>query len=306
MRSIQASQSETSKNFNTNRQSKFQKADEKSSSRRVSPSSSTVRPIYKRRTFSTTIVTSTTKPLETSTSRFKINRKSGESLTLKPKSQFTSRFSTQNVLVTTPKTTISPSSSTHATFKKPTRGNYRPKSSKNITNDGNTGDEENYPEHFKALLKNREVITQESDKSVLKKPKPFRNQSTEKTTKASVKIKPNAALYKPRQSRRLSQKLETTSSASTSTTEFVPIKKPTLRMRPSPRPTERKLTKNGSTLQEPPTAMSKPTHASRTPANQIIEEESMNVNTQITNDSLIKQIDPPIQEAYFPRTSAVS
>lgn len=247
--------------------------------------------------------------MENSASRFKVNRSSVESTSFKPKSQFTSRHSTQNVLTTTP-TTIT--STTRAIHKKPTRGNYRPKSAvKNNTNDGIAGDGENYPEHFKALLKNREVITQESDKSVLKKPKPkpFRHQSTEKTTKASIKIKPNAALYKPRQNR-LPQKLDATNSTHdySSTTEFVPIKRPTLRMRPSPRPTERKLIKNLSTLQEPPTAMSKPTQASRTSsANQIpsyqIVEESM--NTQITDDS-IKQIDPPIQETYFPRSSAVS
>lgn len=309
MRSIQALGSETAENFNTNRQNKFQSAALKTAKRRVFESvskdnkknettTSTFRPAYKRKTFSTTTATSTTKTLEGSALRLKTNRKSSELKSIK--SQPSTRLSTQNFLTSTP-TIIS---STRAIVKKPTRGINRPKAAvKNIVNDG--GDGENYPEHFKALLKNREVITQESNKSVLKKPKSFRQQSTENITKASINIKPHVSL-KSRQNRTSNLEILNSTQEYFSTTELIPNKKTTLRMRPFYRPSVRKIIKTGSTLQEPPTAMSKPTQASRTlSANRIIEEESMNVNTKITDDS-IKQIDRPIQEAYFPRTSAVS
>lgn len=278
---------------------------------KVEKSSTTFRPAYKRRTFSTSASTTSTtnKPIESAAGRFKSYRRPGEavSTTAKPKRQFTTRATSDNVSATT----VTTPSSARVVFKKPTRGTYRPKTAvkSNANDDGNLtgGDGENYPEHFKALLKNKEVITQESDKSVLKKPstKPFRQQfSTENAPKSSsVKIKPNAALYKPRPNR-LTQKAEstTTTLAYSSTTEST--RRPaTLRTRsPQARTTERTRVK--FTLPEPPTAKATPTQSTRTPVeNQIIEEESMNVNTQITDDS-VKQIDPP--QDSLPRTSAVS
>lgn len=321
---MRAIQSEAA-NSNTNRQSKYgavKTATRRAFESKSNETSSTIRPAYKRRTFSTTTTTTTSSNLvENSSSRFKITRKPyGEnSSTIKPKRQFTPRVASESVLATT----TSIPSSTRATFKKPTRGNYRPKAAvvKSTANDdGNltaAGDEENYPEHFKALLKNREVITQESDKSVLKKPlplKPLRQQQQqllEKTTKASVKIKPNAALYKPRPNRLSQQKAEVSTSespiSSTPTIEATTSRRATLRTRPPKafRPTEKSKVKIGNSIQEPPLAKLPRTQVTRTPLiNQIVVEESMNVNTQIT-DETNKQIDPP-QESVFPRTSAVS
>lgn len=319
VRSILSSPPETA---NINRNRKFSPANVKTATRRnfengsndeqklESPPSSSIRPAYKRRTFSTSTAnpSSTIKSIESAAGRFRANRKpSGvASTTEKSRKQFTPRTTSENVVATTPEN----SSTTRVTFRKPTRGTYRPKttSKSNANDDGSStgGDEENYPEHFKALLKNKEVITQQSDKSVLKKPsKVFRPTSTDKPTKAPAKIKPNAALYSPRPRLVKSTTVASTEATPSSTTEAVVTRRPVLRTRPPFRPTERAKLNIGSTLQEPPTAKTTPTYATRTSVKQIVEEESMNVNTQITDDA-IKQIDPPINEQYFPRTSAVS
>lgn len=318
VRSILSSPPES---VNINRNKKISPANVKTATRRnfesasndeqklESPTSSSLRPSYKRRTFSTSTAnpSSTVKSVESAAERFRSNRKSsGISLTTeKLRRQFTQRTTSENIIVTTPEN----SSTTRVTFRKPTRGTYRPKTTikSNANDDGSStgGDEENYPEHFKALLKNKEVITQQNDKSVLKKPsKVFRPTSTDKPTKVPVKIKPNAALYSPRP-RLVKSTTVASTEASQSTSETVVTRRPTLRTRPPFRPTERAKLNIGSTLQEPPTAKTTPTYATRTSVKQIVEEESMNVNTQITNDA-IKQIDPPINEQYFPRTSAVS
>jgi hypothetical protein len=315
VRSILSSPPETA---NIKRNNKFSPANVKTATRRnfesasndeqkLESQSTSIRPAYKRRTFSTSTAnpSSTVKPLENAAGRFRSNRKPSEgvSATVKPRRQFTPRTTSENEL--TPEN----SSTTRVIFKKPTRGTFRPKtaSKSNANDDGSStgGDGENYPEHFKALLKNKEVITQHNDKSVLKKPsKVFRPTTTDKPTKAPVK-KPNPALYSPRPRLVKSTTVLSTEASQSSTTEAVVTRRPTLRTRPPFRPTERAKLNIGSTLQEPPTAKTTPTYATRTPVNQILEEESMNVNTQITDDS-IKQIDPPIYEPFFPRTSAVS
>jgi hypothetical protein len=318
-RSIQSSPIEAAENSNFNRQRKFSNTGVKVASRRNFESTSnaensqtTLRPAYKRRTFPSVKNTSTTEKTSDTTVKAKYTRKLSEnqSTTFKPRRQFTPRAKAENVIATTPLTI---SSTSRIVFKKPTRGNYRPKSAtKNGANDDGTltgggggGDEENYPEHFKTLLKNKEVATptQESDKSVLKKPsKPFRPLPEKTTTNApAVKAKPNAVLYAPRQQHRL----KVTSPApaeviSSSTIESTTARRASLRTRPPHRPTERARLNIGSTLQQPPTVKS-----TRAPISQIVVEESMNVNTQITDDA-IKQIDAPVDEAYFPRTSAVS
>lgn len=312
-RSIQSSPGDAAENSNFNRQ---RKVGVKVAARRNFESTSnaenptTLRPAYKRRTFPSATSTSTTAKTSDTSVKAKYTRKLNEnpSTTFKPRRQFTPRAKAENVIATT--TPLTPSSTTsRIVFKKPTRGNYRPKSAtKNGANDdgiltgGGGADEENYPEHFKTLLKNKEVAapTHESEKSVLKKPsKPFRP-LPEKTTKtpAAIKAKPNAALYAPRQQHRLKITSPVPTEETSSTIESTTSRRATLRTRPSYRPTERT---RASTLQEPPTAKS-----TRAPnLNQIVVEESMNVNTQITDDA-IKQIDAPSDEPYFPRTSAVS
>lgn len=208
--------------------------------------------------------------------------------TQKPRRQFTVRSTSENVLVTTSE----PLSSTKASLKRVpfTRGNFRPKTTEKIVN-GNASEDENYPEHFKLLLKNKEV-TDENDKAVLKKPlKAYRPSSVNKTTKSSVRTASKGVVVGTPRSRNFSRAL-----TSTEVSEVIPIT--TRRGFRRPKPTERSKTSVGSTLQEPPTAKSTPSYPTRPSARQREEESG-------TQADAAKQIDPPLRE-YFPRTSAVS
>ncbi len=243
-----------------------------------SPQSTSLRPAYKRRTL---------KSGESASGRVGNYRKSAVeriTTTVRPRRQFTPRQTSESP-PTVPDTTSTP----RAAFKKPTRGTFRPKTAKKTSE----SDDENYPEHFKSLLKNKEVIT---DKNVLKKPSKVFG-ATEKPTKALPKPKVNAALY----SRQRFSK-STTEASQLATEPSLTTKRAILRTRPPPRPTERAKISIGSTLQEPPTAKVTPVYATRASVKQPIVEE---LNTQFIDDTT-KQIDPPLNEKYFPRTSAVS
>lgn len=233
---------------------------------------------------------------ESATSRFKVSRRvtqDTQSTTPKSRRQFTARSTSDNVLVTTSEIP----SSTRASFKRVpfTRGNFRPNPSKAV-NGNAPADEENYPEQFKILLKNKE-ITEESDKTILKKPlKSYRPSSVNKTTKSPIRsASKNGALFS---ARTRAPRLISTTEVPTSSEAVSVTTKRSLRR---PRPTEKTRTNVGSTLQEPPTAKSTPSYATRPSVRQAVEE-SVNVNTQADAN---KQIDPPIRE-YFPRTSGVS
>jgi hypothetical protein len=303
-----------------NRKNQFQAADEvtKGVNRRndveqKTKASTTVRvPAYRRRTFTTSTASSTQVPakIESSTNRFKNVRKNVSDIvitTVKPRRQFTPRTTSENVLITT--SDIPSSTKATATLKKvsATRGSFRPKTDEKESNDGNLKaniEEENYPEHFKLLLKNKETITEESDKSVLKKPqKPFRPSSADKSTKSPVpraEVKKNNALF-PKRPKQFTTRVTSTSSASPDLKEvtITTTKRPTLRTRP--RPTDNARKNIGSTLQVPPTGKSSPpTYSTRSPVRHAAVEEPLNVNTQ--SDGM-RQIDPPIRD-YFPRTSA--
>lgn len=190
----------------------------------------------------------------------------------------------------------------------PSRGSFRPKTSSKEVED-KKDEEDNYPEHFKQLLKSKEVFTEGNDKNVIKKPiKPFRPTSTsEKPTNpvtSASKSKSNV-LFPTRQNRFLPKApsiTATTTEAPPSSSQSVTVA-PKRPLRTRARPTERTRANIGSTLQEPPTIKkSTPIYATRSP----IEQESEAYEDRIiTQADELKQIDPPISE-YIPRTNAVS
>lgn len=301
------------------------------------PDVSTLRPAYKRRPYSTSTTVSsppaTTKIESSTNSRFKNYRKNASDVvTAKPRRPFTPRTTSENVLVTASElpssTRASPvrkapplrsenfsvtaselSTSTRASPVKkvpPSRGNFRPKSSSKEEND-TKDDGDNYPEHFKQLLKSKEVFTEGNDKNVIKKPiKPFRPTSTsEKPTKpvtSASKPKSNV-LFPTRQNRFLPKvPLITTTEEPSSSSQSVTVA-PKRPLRTRARPTERTRANIGSTLQEPPTIKkSTPIYATRSP---IAQESEAYEDRIITQADGLKQIDPPISE-YIPRTNAVS
>lgn len=257
-------------------------------------SATTTRSTFRKRTSTAEPTLNQDKPLKIA-SRVKVTRKlvqGGSSTTSRPRRKFTAQSTSNNVLVTTSEAPTS----TRASLKKIpfTRGNFRPKTSEKVV-DGNASDEENYPEHFKLLLKNQE--TKSDDKASKKPVKPFRPSSTNKTTKAPTKAAQKPKNLPPARPRVFARASTTTTEASSSV-ESVPVT--TRRSFRRPRPTERTKLNVGSTLQEPPTARSTPGYATRSPK-QVVIEEHVNVNTQADET---KQIDPPLRE-YFPRTSAV-
>lgn len=279
------------RNFPTSTETAEQKSDEKVSTFRP--------PIKRRPVTSTTAAASIKDKPENTTRRLKGTPRNVTKIaptTFKPRRQFTARSTSENVLVSTSE----PPSSTKASFKRLpfTRGNFRPKTTEKAI-DGNASEDDNYPEHFKLLLKSKEV-TDVNDKAVLKKPlKPIRPSTVNKTTKSSIRSAPKVNILTPQRPKAFAR-------ASTST-EASSTELPTVTTRRSfrrPRPTERTKINVGSTLQEPPTAKSTPAYPTRSSARHLEAEveESMNVNTQADS---AKQIDPPIRE-YFPRTSAVS
>lgn len=264
--------------------------------------SSTLRPVYKRRTYSTTTAPATTIKIESSAGRFKSYRKAtSDSVTAKPRRAFTPRVTSENILVASelPSTTKVPP------FKKvpASRGNFRPKSSSKEAASKDEGDE-NYPEPFKQLLKNKEVNTQQNDKSVIRKPvKPFRPTST--SEKPSTSKQKSNVLFPTRQNRFLAKpaatSTTTTESPSSSSQSVTVAPKRPLRTRS--RPTERTKVTFGSTLQEPPTVkQSTPIYVAKS----AIEREAETYEDRIiTKADDLKQIDPPISE-YIPRTNSVS
>lgn len=256
----------------------------------------TARPAYKRRT---STPASVQEKSEKAANRFKVTRKAPHetsSTTRKSRRQFTARTTSDNVLVTT----SDAPSPTKASIKRVpfTRGNFRPKPTEKLVNGNAAASEENYPEHFKLQLKNKEASV-ENDKTVLKKPlKPIRPSSVIKTTKSPIRAASKTNVLLPR-SRAFPRPTSTTATSAPQSTEST---QPTSRkLFRRPKPTERTKANFGSTLQEPPTAKATASYATRAPK-QIAVEESVNVNTQADE---AKQIDPPRHE-YFPRTSAVS
>lgn len=253
---------------------------------------STFRPPYKRRTFTTS---TTTKSTPTATVKVDTNNRFKKIPTRRP---ITQRTTSENTLTTL----IVPTNSSLVKKTPLKRGNYRPKPGNGEKKEGKrAGDDEdeNYPEHFKQLLKNKEVNTQENDKGVLKKPvKSFRpSPTTGKTNIASSTVgKGNAGkVLFPTRSRFLSKPTTSTtepSTSSTAQTATVTPKRP-LRNRSRPTATERTKVNVGSTLQEPPTAKST-VFTTKAPPRQ--SDSALNTQTDET-----KQIDPPIRE-YFPRT----
>lgn len=275
------------------------------------PDVSTLRPAYKRRVFSTssTISTpaSTVKIVESNAGRFKNFRKTSSDV-ITARRPFTPRSTSENILSAASESPLTTKSS--AVKKAPvTRGNFRPKPAGNeaTKDDG----DENYPEHFKQLLKTKEVNTQQNDKSVIKKPiKTFRPTSTSARPllagglPSSVKPKSNV-LFPTRQNRFLS-KPSTVSTVSTepstSSSQSVTIA-PKRLLRTRTRPTERTRVKIGSTLQEPPTVKhSTPIYATKSP---LAQESETYEERIITQGDGLRQIDPPISE-YLPRTKSVS
>lgn len=267
----------------------------------------TTRSTYKRRTSTAATTSNQDKPLKIA-SRVKVTRKlvqGDSSTTSRPRRKFTAQSTSNNVLVTTSEQPTP----TKASLKKIpfTRGNFRPNKTSEKVVDGNASGEENYPEHFKLLLKNKETG---EDKALKKPVKPFRpspsskptsrptSKPTSKTTKSPAKVASKTNTASPVRPRVFARASTTTTEASLSA-ESAPIT--TRRSFRRPRPTERTKLNVGSTLQEPPTARSTPGYATRSPK-QVVIEEPVNVNTQADET---KQIDPPLRE-YFPRTSAVS
>ncbi|CAH1729516.1 unnamed protein product [Chironomus riparius] len=294
------------------------------------PNVSTLRPAYKRRTYSTSTTISTppaTIKFESSTgSQFKNHLKNtSDVVTAKPRRPFTLRTTSENVLVTASEfpsstraspgkkiivtTSEAPSSTRASPVKKvpPSRGNFRPKSSSKEAGD-TKDDGDNYPEHFKQLLKSKEVFTEGNDKNVIKKPiKPFRPTSTsEKPIRPVTSAnKPKSNVLFPTRQNRFLPKAQsitaTTTEAPSSSSQSVTVvpKRP---LRTRTRPTERTRANIGSTLQEPPTIKkSTPIYATRSP---VAQESEAYEDRIITQADGLKQIDPPISE-YIPRTNAI-
>lgn len=286
------------------------------------PVGSTFRPSpYKRRTFTTSTTPSSesavTIKIEGNANRFRKNyrknvadivgtttiRAAATNRSTSTRRPFTPRTTSENVLATTSEM---PTSTKESPLKKVpfTRGNFRPKTTDKEKGSDEKEEGDNYPEHFKQLLKNKEVNTQQNDKSVLKKPvKPFRPPSTERSP--NLKSAGSSNIVFPTRQNRLLSKIKTTTEPSLSTDAAsessqqlttLQTKRP---LRTRPRPTERTKLNIGSTLQEPPTAKTTKSYATQAPPSQSSHVE---FNTQTDG---MKQIDPPIRE-YFPRTSAVS
>lgn len=266
---------------------------------------STQKTNFKRRPSRSTTTASREK-VEAVMNRFKVTRKPASETsptTFKPRRQFTARSTSENVLVTTSEAP----SPTKASLKRVpfTRGNFRPKTTDKPV-DGNAGAEEaNYPEHFKLLLKNKEADN-EPDKTVLKKPlKDYRPSSVNKTTKSPVRTAPKSNVLLPTRSKTYSRVTSSTTTTDQPSTTQAARDAPVTMLRSRfrrPKPTERTKTTFGSTIQEPPTARSTSSYATRSPMRHSRAEDGPVVNTQADT---AKQIDPPLRE-YFPRTSAVS
>lgn len=315
-------------------------------SRSTTTSRSTVS--YTRRRGTTVTSSSTAAPVTQkqldNTSRFKPTRKSTKET---PPTISKSRrpFATRSSTLTPESVATTESSSLTPTKKTPplNRGNFRASEKRQKVTNGDINDsseEENYPEHFKLLLKNKTTNTttsrviNEGEKKVLKKPavKSFRpvpvttSKSTTTTTTTGTTESQSARSRVTRSSTTVATKTEKKANNSIHFAQRprVPLVKPrtvppstteipqsttaaneaktTNRFFRRPRPTERNRGTQGSTLQEPPTE--KPTTTTPTRGARLSATNLESINTQ-TDIDLSKQIDPPIQE-YFPRTSSVS
>lgn len=264
-----------------------------------------------------TLVTSTEKTLVTATVRSttiktpnqRQNRRINSSLTtqsstsssstsvpVKSRKPYTSRIvSEQNYLMTT---TDAPSSTKASLKRVPfTRGNFKPAIKDKVKMNA---DDENYPEHYKLLLKTKE------NENVVEKPlkpksiavKAFRQGQTSKTktTESSARHASKTSVHFPTRARSFSKFTASTTEASTEKTISVSPKINNLRR---PKPTERSKISLGNTIQQPPTAKST-RFTTRIPAPRFNEEFSDSTYQEKKN-----QINPAIKES-FVSTSAVS
>ena len=216
------------------------------------------------------------------------------SVPVKSRREYTSRVvSEQNYLMTT----TNPPSSTKASLKRVpfTRGNFKPAIKDKVKENA---DDENYPEHFKLLLKTKEV---DNDVENPLKPKSaaikaFRQGQTSKTSESSVRHASKTGAHFPTRARSFSKFTASTTEASTEKTISVSPKVNNLRR---PKPTERSKISLGNTIQQPPTAKST-RFTTRIPAPRFNEEFSDSTFQEKKN-----QINPAIKES-FVSTSAVS
>lgn len=219
---------------------------------------------------------------------------SSTSVPVKARRQYTSRvISEQNYLMTT---TDAPSSTKASLKRVPfTRGNFKPAIKDKVKENS---DDENYPEHYKLLLK-----TKDKDNDVEKPFKPksaaiksSRQGQTSKTTESSLRHASKTSVHFPTRARSFSKFTASTTEASTEKTVSVSPKINNLRR---PKPTERSKISLGNTIQQPPTAKST-RFTTRIPAPRFNEEFSDSTYQEKKN-----QINPAIKES-FVSTSAVS
>lgn len=218
------------------------------------------------------------------------------SVPVKSRRPFTSRIiSEQNYLMTT---TDAPSSTKASLKRVPfTRGNFKPAIKDKVKMNA---DDENYPEHYKLLLKTKE------NENVVEKPlkpksvavKAFRQGQTSntKTTESSARHASKTSVHFPTRARSFSKFTASTTEASTEKTISVSPKINNLRR---PKPTERSKISLGNTIQQPPTAKST-RFTTRIPAPRFNEEFSDSTYQEKKN-----QINPANKES-FVSTSAVS
>lgn len=285
-------------------------------------------------TSSSTAVPVTQKAIESGANRFRPTRKSATSplpTISKSRRPFATRSTTESAPIVTSLTTKAPLASQRAPL---TRGSFRQaeKPRQSAAKDGliDSSEEENYPEHFKALLKNKANANptqtiNESEKKLLLPRKattvkyyrqsPVTTISTPTATEARSSLRTTttrvarsttastaAKTEKKFQFAQRPRVLARTRATSSTTEEPQPLvsddqstKATATRLFKRPKPTER--TKS-STLQEPPTEKPSPIFRARP----VSSGEPTNTQTEY---DLSKQIDPPIHE-YFPRSGSVS
>lgn len=305
--------------------------------RRGAPSSATV-------TSSSTAVPVTQKQFE-NVSRFKPTRKSVKDTSptiSKSRRPFATRSTTESASIAPRLTTKAPLTTQRAPLARVNlRQSEKPrqKPEKAVRGDINdSSEEENYPEHFKLLLKNKAnsnsalptQIINESEKKASRKVTTVKYYRQSPVTTIST---PTATETKSLRSTTSRVSRSTTSASSPSTTarsekKFQFAQRPRVlartratsttenpqsvadddqakatsnRLFKRPKPTDRARSNQGSTLQEPPTEKPAPIYH---PPRSSRPASSEPTNTQ-TEFDLSKQIDPPIHE-YFPRTSSVS
>jgi hypothetical protein len=289
----------------------FEEGSNKQQQPQQAVTASTFRPVYKRRTFTTSTTaaapTGASVRVEGSANRFKNYRRNGTDSRASPSSTsrrpFTPRTTSEKENAAAAAATESPQTTKPSLIKKAPlpRGNFRPKE-KNAEGGAAGGakeDGENYPEHFKQLLqqKQKEVNTQQNDKNVLKKPQLKQFKPTERT--------PSTRPVYPTRQNRFTPKITSTSTTEATAPKQLATVTPKRPLRTRPRPTEKTRVSIGSTLQEPPTAKTTATYATRAPPPVKQAAAASGEHESHTPADEFKQVDPPLRE-YFPRTSAVS